>query len=102
MHLIHVLSTVLVAGPLAVSAAGRLGWALECSNPDGSFKNSTDFEHDFDAIKSQSGSNLVRTYTSYQGNCSQAVLSAARSKGFKVLLGTWLSCPLHSPVPDVS
>lgn len=78
---------VLAAAPLAVSAAGTLGYAIGNKNPDGSCKVTADYELDFDALKSSS--TLVRTYSANECNTSQQILPAAASKGFKVVLGVW-------------
>ena len=58
------LSTALVAAPLAVSAAGKLGFAVGNTNPDGSCKSQSDYEADFEAIAGNTQSKLVRTYSS--------------------------------------
>jgi glucan 1,3-beta-glucosidase len=83
-----------LAAPLAVSAAGTLGFAVGNTNPDGSCKSQSDYEADFRAISSNTGSTLVRTYSSTDqfGNpCDTPshIMPAAKSAGFKVLLGMW-------------
>ena len=87
-------STVLVAAPLAVSAAGTLGFAVGNTNADGSCKSQSDYEADFQAIADNTQSKLVRTYSSTDsfGNpCDTPshIMPAAQSAGFKVLLGMW-------------
>lgn len=87
-------SLVIAAAPLAVSAGGTLGFCLGNVNADGSCKQQSDFEADFQAIGSNSQSKLVRTYSStdaYGNNCNtpSAVLPAAQSAGFQVLIGIW-------------
>jgi len=94
MHFRILLSTALAATPLAVSAAGTLGFCLGNTNPDGSCKVQSDFEADMKAIAGNSGSTLVRTYSSsdqYGNPCNtpSEVLPAAQAQGFKVLLGMW-------------
>ena len=84
-----VLSLVLAAVPLTVSAAGTLGFALGDKKTDGSCKFTSDYELDFDALKAASGTSLVRTYSSSECNTAQQILPAAASKGFKVVLGVW-------------
>lgn len=81
----------LLTGPLSVSAAGTLGFALGATNSDGSCKQTSDYEADFNALKSYTS--LVRTYSAFQCNTSQNILPAAASAGFKVLLGVWLVFP---------
>ena len=94
MHLRDILSTALATAPLAVSAAGTLGFAVGNTNADGSCKVQSDFEADFKAIQSNTDATIVRTYSSSDifgnpcGTPSQ-VLPAAKSAGIKVLLGMW-------------
>ncbi|MCJ1286943.1 glycoside hydrolase 3 protein [Xylographa opegraphella] len=73
--------------PVAVSAAGTLGFALGNTMSNGNCKMQADYEADFDALKSVS--TLVRTYTSSGCNTAQQILPAAVAKGFKVVLGVW-------------
>lgn len=94
MHLRAILSTAVLATPLAVSAAGTLGFAVGNTNPDGSCKTQSDFEADFKAIQGNSGAKIVRTYSSsdsYGNPCGtpSEVLKAGKSAGIKVLLGMW-------------
>ncbi|KAI5275788.1 putative glucan 1,3-beta-glucosidase [Aureobasidium subglaciale] len=79
----------LVLSPLLVSAQGTLGFALGAKNGDGSCKYQVDYEADFDAIKTHSGSIIVRIYSANDCNTAQQILPAARNKGFKVILGVW-------------
>ncbi|KAJ9632866.1 glycoside hydrolase 3 protein [Knufia peltigerae] len=88
------LSSLLLAAPLAVSAAGTLGFAVGNTNPDGSCKKQSDFEDDFKAIQSNTDATIVRTYSSsdqYANPCNtpSEVLAAAKSAGIKVVLGMW-------------
>lgn len=81
-------SFALAAAPL-VAGKGTLGFALGTKKPNGTCKYQTDYEADFDAIFSASGSTLVRGYSASDCNCAQYILPAAKSKGFKVVLGVW-------------
>lgn len=94
MQLRDILSTALATAPLAVSAAGTLGFAVGNTNADGSCKVTSDFEADFAAIQSNTAATIVRTYSSSDifGNpchTPSQVLPAAKSAGIKVLLGMW-------------
>lgn len=79
----------LAFSPLLVSAAGTLGFAMGDKKGDGSCKFQADYEADFDTIKSNSGSTIVRIYAASDCNTAQQILPAAKSKGFKVILGVW-------------
>jgi len=79
--------TALLAAPLAVSASGTLGFALGMVNPDNSCKSTSDYEADFAALAPYT--KLVRMYSACQCNSSSAVIPAAKSAGFQVLLGVW-------------
>ena len=79
--------TTLAAHPIAVSAAGTLGFALGFNNADGSCKSQQDYEDDFDALKGVS--TIVRTYSSASCDGASTILPAAVAKGFKVVLGMW-------------
>lgn len=86
--------SALAVAPLAVSAAGTLGFAVGNTNPDGSCKTQSDYEADFKAIAGNTDCTLVRTYSSTDsfGNpCDTPthIMPAAQSAGFKVLLGMW-------------
>ncbi|KIX04861.1 uncharacterized protein Z518_05732 [Rhinocladiella mackenziei CBS 650.93] len=88
------LSTAFLAAPLAVSAAGTLGFAVGNTNTDGSCKTQSDFEKDFEAIQGNTDAQIVRTYSStdqYGNSCDtpSEILPAAQSAGIKVLLGLW-------------
>jgi glucan 1,3-beta-glucosidase len=94
MYVRSAITAALAATPLAVSAAGTLGFAVGNTNPDGTCKVQSDFEADFKAIASNSQSTLVRTYSSsdqYGNPCNtpSEVMPAAKAVGFKVLLGMW-------------
>lgn len=82
-----IIPLVLTAAPAAVSALGRLGFALGTKRPDSSCKTTADYEADFDALKGYS--TLVRGYAADDCSFAQQVLPAAQNKGFKVLLGIW-------------
>lgn len=94
MQLRTVISTALAAAPLAVSAAGTLGFAVGNTNPDGTCKKTSDFEADFQAIKGNTDAGIIRTYSSTDQfgnpcNTPSEVLPAAKSAGIKILLGLW-------------
>ncbi|WEW55802.1 glycoside hydrolase 3 protein [Emydomyces testavorans] len=74
----------LAAAPV-VSAAGKLGFALGVKNADGSCKSQADFEKDFDVLKAHS--TTVRTYAAADCNNAEAIVPAAKKKGFKLILG---------------
>jgi len=78
-----------------VSAAGTLGFALGTKNADGSCKAQSDYEADFDAIAASSTATIVRGYAASDCNSAQNILPAAKSKGFKVVLGIWYVCPVY-------
>lgn len=82
-------SLVLSAYPLASAAKGTLGFALGDKKTDGSCKYTSDYVSDFDAIQSASGSTLVRVYSASDCNCTSQILPAAKTAGFKVVLGVW-------------
>ena len=61
---------------------------------DGSCKTSSDYEADFDTLKSKT--TIVRTYSVVDGaientpcQVASAILPAAANKGFQVILGVW-------------
>lgn len=91
MQLTNFIALAVATTPLAVSAAGTVGWALGYAKPDGSCKAQSDYENDMETLKGQS--TLVRTYTSSgptpDCNIAKNIIGAAKNKGFKVLLGTW-------------
>ncbi|KAF2266878.1 glucan 1,3-beta-glucosidase precursor [Lojkania enalia] len=77
-------------GPAVVSAAkGTMGFALGTKQPEGACKEVQDYKDDFDAIKAASGSTLVRGYSASDCDFASNALSAAKDKGFKVMLGIW-------------
>ena len=89
MHFSSLATLAVAAAPLAVSAAGTLGFALGDKKTDGTCKYQADYEADFSAIQTNSGSTLVRIYAASDCNTAQQLLPAAKSKGFKVILGVW-------------
>ena len=82
-------SFALVAAPTLALQRGTLGFALGTKKSDGSCKTTSDYKSDFDAIKSQTGSTVVRGYAASDCDCAQHILPAAKSKGFQVVLGVW-------------
>ncbi|KAI5310232.1 glycoside hydrolase 3 protein [Ascosphaera atra] len=81
------LSTLALAS-VATAATGRLGFSLGAKNADGSCKQTTDYEADFEALEA-SGSGVVRTYAASQCDTAKNIIPAAKSKGMKVVLGVW-------------
>lgn len=88
MRLSTLLSAALVASPIAVSAAGKLGFALGVKNADGTCKQQVDFEKDFDVLKAHTS--VVRTYAASDCNSADYIIPAAKKKNFKVVFGVWL------------
>ena len=78
---------LLAAAPAVVSAAGNLGFALGATKPDGSCKSTQDYELDLEALKSRTS--MVRGYEASECNFAKNILPAAKSKGFKVIIGIW-------------
>lgn len=79
----------LALSPILVSGQGTLGFALGDKKVDGSCKYQVDYEADFDAIKRNTGSTVVRIYAANDCNTAQEILPASKAKGFKVVLGVW-------------
>ena len=90
MRFCTVAVAAIAAAPAMVSAAtGTMGFALGTKMGSGECKSQQDYEADFDAIKSGSGSTVVRGYSASDCNMAKNALPAAKSKGFKVVLGIW-------------
>lgn len=89
MRAAFTLAAALAAVPAVLAEKGMMGFALGTKKTDGSCKYQADYEADFDAISSNSGSTIVRGYSASDCNCAQQILPAAKSKGFKVVLGVW-------------
>jgi hypothetical protein len=87
MRFTSLLPLALVAAPAAVSAAGNFGFSLGVKNPDGSCKTQSDFEQDFDVLEAHT--KVVRTYSASDCSSASNLVAAAKSKGFKVVLGMW-------------
>lgn len=94
MYLSTVLSLALALSPLAVSARGTLGFSLGARRPDKQCKTVADYEADFDALKDNAGSTIVRTYMindinvpEYPCDVPAAILPAVKAKNIKVILG---------------
>ena len=81
--------TALLVSPTFALNRGTLGFALGTKKSDGTCKYTSDYESDFNAIKSNTGSTLVRGYSASDCNCAQQILPAAKSRGFQVVLGVW-------------
>lgn len=109
MRLSSIIYIAVAATPLAVSATGRLAYAIGAKKPgidlltavhdrcayrlifhvDGTCKYTADYEADFDTL--QIG--LVRTYSSNDCNTAEQILPAAKNKGIQVMLGVWSVSP---------
>jgi len=91
MRLSTLFPLAIAAGPVAVSAAGNLGFALGVKNADGTCKSQSDFEKDFDVLKAHS--NVARTYAASDCKSVDALIPAAKAKNFKLVLGIWPDVP---------
>lgn len=72
-------------------------------------KSVADYEADFDALKSQAGSTIVRTYSvldvnvpEYPCDVAATILPAVQAKNFKVILGLWYVSPCGSKCQHVT
>lgn len=83
------IAALAAAVPALAANKGQLGFSLGTKKTDGSCKYQADYEADFDAIKSNAGSSIVRGYSASDCNNAQYMLPAAKAKGFKVILGIW-------------
>lgn len=92
----------LTAVPALAASKGTLGFALGTKLADGSCKYTSDYEADFDAIQSNTGSTIVRGYAASDCNCAQQILPAAKSKGFKVILGVWYDIVAYTHVASLA
>lgn len=90
MRATFALAAALAAVPAAFAAEkGMMGFSLGTKKSDGTCKYQADYEDDFDAIQSNTGARVVRGYAASDCNFAQQILPAAKSKGFKVVLGVW-------------
>jgi glucan 1,3-beta-glucosidase len=89
MHFSTVAPLAFAIAPVAVSAAGNLGFALGTKLGDGSCKYQADYESDFKAIAAASSAKIVRGYAASDCNNAQYILPAAKAQGFQVILGIW-------------
>jgi len=87
MRFTSLLPLVLAAAPVVLSATGNFGFSLGDKNPDGSCKSTSDFEKDFEVLKAHT--KVVRTYSASSCFSAANIIPAAKSKGFKVVLGIW-------------
>lgn len=87
MRTTKILSAALLGCPLAVSAAGTLGFAVGNTNPDNSCKTQQQYETDLDALADVT--KVVRTYTSDGCDTAINIIPACKAKGFQVVLGVW-------------
>lgn len=86
-----IVAAALAAAPAVVSAAekGKMGWALGTKMGSGECKTQADYSADLKAIKDNSGSTIVRGYAASDCDMAKNALPAAKSAGFKVVLGIW-------------
>lgn len=66
-----------------------MGFALGTKMGSGACKTQQDYSDDFKMIKSNSGSTIVRGYAASDCDMAKNALPAAKSAGFKVVLGIW-------------
>ncbi|GAB7366062.1 hypothetical protein MBLNU230_g7629t1 [Neophaeotheca triangularis] len=83
------LPSLALAGTTLAAQQGTLGFSLGTKLPDGSCKYQSDYEADFRAIRSATGSTIVRGYSASDCNTAQEILPAAAAENFKVVLGVW-------------
>ncbi|KAF4633563.1 hypothetical protein G7Y89_g4546 [Cudoniella acicularis] len=83
----HLTTLLLASFPALATAAGTLGFALGAKNPDGTCKATSDYTSDFATLGAHS--KLVRIYAASQCDTAAAILPAAKSTGFQVILGIW-------------
>ncbi|KAI1408580.1 glycoside hydrolase family 17 protein [Hypoxylon sp. FL1857] len=89
MRFSTILSAAAAAGPIVASAAGQMGFALGNKKADGTCKESADYTADFAAISKETGSKIVRIYAASDCDVAKLILPAAKTAGFKVILGIW-------------
>ncbi|KAF9889759.1 glycoside hydrolase 3 protein [Aspergillus nanangensis] len=87
MRVSSVVPLLLAAAPAVSAAKGTLGFALGNKNADGSCKTTNDYKLDFETIGHLT--TMVRTYSAKDCNTAEAIIPAAKDKGFKVVLGVW-------------
>jgi glucan 1,3-beta-glucosidase len=86
MRFSTIIPVVLAAAPL-VSARGQLGFALGDKKADGTCKFQPDYEEDFATLADTS--KIVRIYAASDCDTAKWILPAAKTAGFKVILGIW-------------
>lgn len=96
MRFSTILSAAAVTGPIVASAAGQLGFALGNKKADGSCKEAADYTADFAAISKETGSKIVRIYAASDCDVAKLILPAAKTAGFKVILGIWYAKSTYS------
>ncbi|KAI1140842.1 glycoside hydrolase family 17 protein [Hypoxylon sp. FL0543] len=89
MRFSTILSAAVATGPIVASAAGQLGFALGNKKADGTCKESADYTADFAALSKETGSKVVRIYAASDCDVAKLILPAAKTAGFKVILGIW-------------
>jgi glucan 1,3-beta-glucosidase len=100
MRLSTIVPTVLATAPALAAAAGSLGFAIGNKMPDGKCKTQADWEADFKAITAANGAKIVRIYSASDCDTAKTILPAAKSQGFKVILGIWCAF-LHFPCSPI-
>ncbi|KAL9638305.1 MAG: hypothetical protein Q9164_001633 [Protoblastenia rupestris] len=100
MRVSSVVALAAAASPIAVSAKGRLGYAIGVRRGDVSCKSTDDFVEDFKVLQGAGvPPQYVRTYAAIDGGANSvggapcavpgAILPAAAQTGMKVVLGLW-------------
>ncbi|KAI6083775.1 glycoside hydrolase family 17 protein [Hypoxylon rubiginosum] len=89
MRFSTIVSAAVAAGPIVASAAGTMGFALGNKKSDGTCKEADDYEADFAAIGKETSAKVVRIYAASDCDVASLILPAAKSAGFKVVLGIW-------------
>ncbi|OTB02903.1 glycoside hydrolase family 17 protein [Hypoxylon sp. CI-4A] len=89
MRVSTIVSAAVAAGPIVASAAGQLGFSLGNKKADGSCKEASDYTADFASISKETGSKVVRIYAASDCDVAKLILPAAKTAGFKVILGIW-------------
>lgn len=89
MRFSTILSAAVATGPIVASAAGQLGFALGNKKADGTCKESSDYAADFAALTKETSAKVVRIYAASDCDVAKLILPAAKTAGFKVVLGIW-------------
>lgn len=70
-----------------------MGFALGTKMGNGECKTQQDYVSDFEAIKKGTSATIVRGYAASDCDMAKNALPAAKSQGFKVVLGIWYDIP---------